>query len=152
MSPERSGGLPSIGMAKLCFSGKYTFDEVSAMVRGKGGLTAYLGTNDVREVEKRIADGDGYAELVYNAMIYKLAKCIGGLATVADGEIDGIVVTGGIAHSKMFIEKLEKRVKFIHPLAVIPGEYEMEALAAGITRVLNGEETARIYKEDEKLR
>ena len=85
-------------------------------------------------------------------MIYKLAKCIGGLATAVDGEIDGIVVTGGIAHSKMFIEKLEKRVKFIHPLAVILGEYEMEALAAGITRVLNGEETARIYKEDEKLR
>ncbi len=102
--------------------------------------------------KKRIADGDEYAELVYNAMIYKLAKCIGGLATAVDGEIDGIVVTGGIAHSKMFIEKLEKRVKFIHPLVVIPGEYEMEALAAGITRVLNGEETARIYKEDEKLR
>ena len=152
MSPERSGGLPSIGVAKLCFSGKYTFDEVAAMVRGKGGLTAYLGTNDVREVEKRIAEGDKKAELVYDAMIYKLAKCIGGLATSVCGEVDGIVVTGGIANSKMFIEKLSKRVSFIHPISVIPGEYEMEALAAGITRVLNGEEIARDYHEHEKIR
>lgn len=152
MSPERAGGLPSIGMAKLCFSGKYTFDEVSAMVRGKGGLTAYLGTNDVREVEKRIADGDKKAELVYDAMIYQTAKGIGGLATAVNGEIDGIIVTGGIANSKMFIEKLTKRVAFIHPVTVIPGEYEMEALAAGITRVLNGEEIAREYKEHEALR
>lgn len=152
MSPERSGGLPSIGMAKLCFSGKYTFDEVSAMVRGKGGLTAYLGTNDVREVEQRIADGDKKAELVYDAMIYQTAKGIGALATAVDGEVDGIIVTGGIANSKMFIEKLTKRVAFIHPVTVIPGEYEMEALAAGITRVLNGEETAREYREHESLK
>lgn len=104
MSPGAFRRPPSIGMAKLCFSGKYTFDEVSAMVRGKGGLTAYLGTNDVREVEKRIADGDGYAELVYNAMIYKLAKCIGGLATAADGEIDGIVVTAELPIPKCLLK------------------------------------------------
>ena len=152
MSPERSGGLPSIGMAKLCFSGKYTFDEVSAMVRGKGGLTAYLGTNDVREVEKRIADGDKKAELVYDAMIYQTAKGIGALATAVNGEVDGIIITGGIANSKMFIEKLTRRVSFIHPVTVIPGEYEMEALAAGITRVLNKEESARVYRENEPLR
>lgn len=150
MSPERSGGLPSIGFATVCFSGKYTFEEVSAMVRGKGGLTAYLGTNDVREVEKRIAEGDKKAELIYDAMIYQTAKCIGGLATAINGEVDGIVVTGGIAHSEMFISKLKERVEFIHPVAVIPGEFEMEALAAGITRVLTGEETARVYKEHEE--
>lgn len=149
MSPERSGGLPSIGLAQVCFSGKYTFEEVSAMVRGKGGLTAYLGTNDAREVENRVANGDKEAELIWDAMIYQTAKGIGGLATAVDGEVDGIIITGGIANSKMFINKLTKRVKFIHDVAVIPGEYEMEALAAGITRVLNGEETAREYKEHE---
>ncbi len=151
MSPERSGSLPSIGMAKLCFSGKYTFDEVSAMVRGKGGLTAYLGTNDVQEVERRIADGDKKAELVYDAMIYQTAKGIGSLATAAFGEIDGIIITGGIANSEMFVEKLSRRVSWICPLTIIPGEYEMEALAAGITRVLTGEETARVYREDEEI-
>lgn len=151
MSPERSGGLPSIGMAKLCFSGKYTLDEVSAMVRGKGGLTAYLGTNDVREVEKRINEGDKKAELIYDAMIYQTAKCIGGLATACFGDVDGIIVTGGIANSKMFIDRLSARVSWIRSVTVIPGEYEMEALAAGITRVINGEEIARIYKEDEVI-
>ncbi len=147
MSPERAGGLPSIGMAELCFSGKYTFDEVSAMVRGKGGLTAYLGTNDVREVEARITAGDEKAQLIYDAMIYQTAKGVGALATAVNGQLDGIIVTGGIANSSMFLEKLKARISFLHPVTVIPGEYEMEALAAGITRVLTGEETARIYRE-----
>lgn len=149
MAPERAGGLPSIGMARLCFSGKYTFDEVSAMVRGQGGLVAYLGTNDVREVEGRILAGDKKAELVYDAMIYQTAKGIGALATAVNGQLDGIIVTGGIAKSKMFMEKLKARIEFIHPVTVIPGEFEMEALAAGITRVLTGEETARVYREHE---
>lgn len=151
MSPERSGGLPSIGMAELCFSGKYTFQEVSAMVRGKGGLTAYLGTNDVREVEERIAAGDEKAALIYDAMIYQTAKGVGALATAVNGDLDGIIVTGGIANSKMFMDKLKARISFLHPVTVIPGEYEMEALAAGITRVLTGEETARIYREDDVI-
>lgn len=149
MAPERAGGLPSIGMAQLCFSGKYTFDEISAMVRGKGGLVAYLGTNNVRQVEERIAAGDAKAALVYEAMIYQTAKGVGALATAVGGKLDGIIVTGGIANSKMFMDKLRARVEFIHPVTVIPGEYEMEALAAGITRVLTGEETARVYRECE---
>lgn len=152
MSPQRAGGLPSVGMAKLCFSGKYTFDEVSAMVRGKGGLTAYLGTSDVREVEERINKGDKKAELVYDAMVYQTAREIGAFATAVNGEVDGIIVTGGIANSQKFIEKLKKRVEFIHSVTVIPGEYEMEALAAGITRVLKGEEIARVYREHEPLK
>lgn len=150
MAPERSGGLPSIGMAQLCFSGRYTFDEVSAMVRGNGGISAYLGTNDVREVESRILDGDKAAELIYDAMVYQTAKGIGGLAAAINGEIDGIIITGGIAHSKMFIDKLSQKVSFIHALEVIPGEFEMEALAAGITRVIHGEEAARVYCEFEE--
>lgn len=146
-SPERSGGLPSIGWAQVCYSGKYTFEEASAMVRGKGGITAYLGTNDVREVERRIADGDKKAKLVYDAMIYKVSKCIGQLATAAFGKVDGILVTGGIARSEYFINTLKSRVEWIAPVWLKPGEMEMEALAAGVTRVLNGEEEARIYYE-----
>ena len=143
-SPERAGGLPSIGWARVCCSGDYTFEELSAMVRGKGGLTAYLGTNDVREVEAKVRAGDKKAALIYEAMIYQTAKCIGGLAAAADGEIDGVVLTGGIANSELLVEKLRRKVRFIAPVAVIPGEFEMEALAAGITRVLKGEEKARV--------
>lgn len=149
-SPERAGGLPSIGWARVCCSGDYTFEELSAMVRGKGGLTAYLGTNDVREVEAKVRAGDKKAALIYEAMIYQTAKCIGGLAAAADGEIDGVVLTGGIANSELLVEKLRRKVRFIAPVAVIPGEFEMEALAAGITRVLKGEEKARVYREHEE--
>lgn len=146
-SPERSGGLPSVGWAAVCCSGKYSFEEASAMVRGKGGLSAYLGTNDVRIVEKRITMGDEKARIVYEAMIYRVAKCVGSLATSAYGKVDGIIVTGGIARSDYFINELRKRVEFIAPLSIKPGEFEMEALAAGVTRVLRGEEQARIYRE-----
>ena len=119
-SPERAGGLPSIGWARVCCSGEYTFEELSAMVRGKGGLTAYLGTNDVREVEAKVRAGDKKAALIYEAMIYQTAKCIGGLAAAADGEIDGVVLTGGIANSELLVEKLRRKVRFIAPVAVIP--------------------------------
>lgn len=146
-SPERSGGLPSIGWAEVCYSGKYSLEEASAMVRGKGGLSAYLGTNDVRVVEKRIEQGDKKARIVYDAMIYRVSKCVGSLATAAYGKVDGIIVTGGIARSEYFINELRKRVEFLAPLSVKPGEFEMEALAAGVTRVLRGEEQARIYRE-----
>ena len=151
LSPERSGGLPSIGWAAVCCSGKYSFDELSAMVRGKGGLTAYLGTNDVREVEARIAAGDEYAVLIYKAMIYQIAKGIGSLAAAANGKIDAIVLTGGIAHSRTLTQHLTEKVRFIAAVAVIPGEFEMEALAAGVTRVLRGEEQARVYHENEVI-
>ncbi len=150
MSPERSGGLPSVGWARVCASGKYTVDELCAMVRGKGGLTAYLGTNNVVEVEERIKNGDKYAELIYNAMCYKCSKWIGAMAAAAAEKIDGIIITGGIARSEMFTGILKKHVEFIAPVDIIPGEYEMEALAAGVTRVLNGEEIAREYKEHEE--
>jgi butyrate kinase len=152
MSPERSGGLPSVGWARVCASGKYTEEELCAMVRGKGGLTAYLGTNDVREVEKRINDGDDYAKLIYDAMVYKVAKWVGAMAAAAAEKIDAIIITGGIAHSQMFTSNVIKHVEFIAPVDIILGEFEMEALAAGITRVLKGEEIAREYREDEKIR
>lgn len=144
-SPERSGGLPVGDLAKLCYSGKYTHKEIKKMITGKGGLVAYLNTSDGREVEKMIKDGDKNAEIVYQAMAYQVAKEIGSCAAVLKGEVDGIVLTGGIAYDKMFVKWIEDRVAFISKVLVYPGEDEMIALAQGGLRVLNGEEDAKRY-------
>ncbi len=145
-SPERSGSLPIGEMVKLCFSGKYTLDEVKKMLKGQGGLVSYLNTNDAREVSERIKDGDKYAELIYKAMSYQVAKEIGGLAAVLHGEVDAIILTGGIAYDKEFVSWIERRVEFIGKVIVYPGEDELKALAEGGLRVLRGEEEARLYK------
>ncbi len=144
-SPERSGGLPVGDLAKLCFSGKYGLNDVKKMIKGNGGLVAYLGTNDAREVEKMIENGDKKAELVYNAMAYQVAKEIGALAVVLEGNVDGIILTGGIAYDKKFIGWIKERVSFISDVIVYPGEDELIALAEGGLRVLRGEEVAKQY-------
>lgn len=144
-APERSGGLPSIDLAKLCFSGKYTQDEIIKLIRGKGGLLSYLGTTNALDVEKRINNNDKKAELIYFAMAYQVAKGIGELATVVDGEVDRIVLTGGLAYSDIFTGWIKKKVKFIAPVEIIPGEKELEALAFGTLRVLQGKEIAHEY-------
>lgn len=144
-SPERSGGLPVGDLAKLCFSGKYTHGEIKKLIKGSGGLVAYLGTNDGREVVKMIESGDKKAEIVYKAMAYQVAKEIGSLSAVLKGDVDAIVLTGGIAYDKLFISWIEKSVKFISKVLVYPGEDEMIALAQGGLRVLNGEEEAKKY-------
>ncbi|MDR1773300.1 MAG: butyrate kinase [Clostridioides sp.] len=151
MSPQRSGRIPGAKLVELCFSGEHTKKEVLAMIRGKGGLVAHLGTADVREVESMINDGDEHAKLIYDAMLYQTAKSIGELATVVDGDVDVIIITGGIAYSKMFTSALMKKVEFISEVVLMPGENELEALAFGILRVLRGEEKASIFKEDEEL-
>ena len=115
-------------------------------IRGKGGIYSYLNTNDLRKVEEMISDGDKYAEIVYDAMVYQMAKAIGEMATVVDGDVDAIIVTGGIAHSNMFTNKLKKKVGFISHVEIMPGENEMESLAFGALRVLKEEETAREFK------
>lgn len=145
-SPERSGSLPIGDMVKLSFSGKYTLDEVKKMLKGQGGLVSYLGTNDGREVSRRIENGDNYAELIYKAMAYQVTKEIGGLAAVLNGEVDAIILTGGIAYDKQFVSWIEKRVNFISDIIVYPGEDELQALAEGGLRVLRGEESAKLYK------
>ncbi len=145
-SPERSGSLPVGDMMKLCFSGKYTLDEVKKMIKGNGGMVSYLNTNDAREVGKRIKDGDKYAELIYQAMAYQVAKEIGACAAVLKGKVDGILITGGIAYDKEFTTWIEERVKFICDVTVYPGEDELMALAEGGLRVLRGEEEAKLYK------
>ncbi|KPU27251.1 butyrate kinase [Caloranaerobacter sp. TR13] len=144
-SPERAGGLPVGDLAKLCFSGKYTLAEMKKKIKGNGGLVAYLGTNDAREVVKMIQNGDKKAELVYKAMAYQVAKEIGSLASVLEGKVDGIILTGGIAYDKEFTKWIIDRVSFISKVFVYPGEDEMIALAEGGLRVLRGEEEAKVY-------
>lgn len=144
-SPERAGGVPSGALIKMCFSGKYTEKEVYKKIVGNGGFNAYLGTNDARVVEERMKDGDKKAEEVYTAFIYQVCKNIGAQAAVLEGKVDQIIVTGGIAYSKMVIAEFTKRVSWIAPLTVYPGEDELLALAQGALRVLNGEEKAMVY-------
>ena len=145
-SPERTGGLPVGDLAKMCFSGKYTHNDIKKKIKGSGGLVAYLGTNDGREVTKMYQGGDANAELVYRAMAYQVAKEIGSCAAVLKGKVDGIVITGGIAYDKAFVSWVTEAVEFIGKLFIYPGEGEMQALAEGGLRVLNGEETAQIYE------
>ncbi|KXG75079.1 butyrate kinase [Thermotalea metallivorans] len=145
-SPERTGGLPVGDLAKMCFSGKYTLDDIKKKIKGKGGLVAYLGTNDGREVVKMIEEGNKEAELVYQAMAYQVAKEIGSCAAVLKGKVDAIVLTGGIAYDKTFVKWIQNRVEFIAPVIIYPGEDEMIALAEGGLRVLRGEEEAKIYE------
>jgi butyrate kinase len=147
-SPERSGILPSRPLAKLIYSGKLTQEELFRRLEGNGGMTAYLGTSDGREVERRIAAGDERAELVYRAMAAQVAKEIGQLATDLCGDVDAVVLTGGIAHSSLFTGWVEERVRFIAPVLCYPGEYEMEALALGALRVLTGKEAPKVYAEE----
>ena len=148
-SPERSGRLPSKMLVDLCYSGKYTHKEMVKKVRGKGGIVSYLNTVDAREVEKRISEGDEYAKLIYDALVLQVSKSIGELATVVNGDVDAIIITGGIAYSKYISEAITKRVKFIAPVEILAGENELEALAFGALRVLQGEEEATIYKESD---
>ncbi|HBD63712.1 MAG TPA: butyrate kinase [Clostridiales bacterium] len=146
-SPERAGRVPCRELINLCYSGKYDKKTMQRKLRGNGGLRAYLNTIDAREVEEMISEGSQEAKLVYEAMAYQIAKGIGELATVADGNIDVIVLTGGIAYSAMLTGWISKRVSFIAPVEILAGENEMEALAFGALRVLKGEETAREYTE-----
>lgn len=147
-SPERAGRVPCKALIDLCYSGEYDEKTMHKKLRGNGGLKAYLNTHDAREVEKKIEKGDKYAELVYEAMAYQVAKGIGEMATVVEGNVDYIILTGGIAYSKLFTDWIIKRVKFIAPIELMPGENEMESLALGTLRVLRGEEEAHEYMEE----
>lgn len=147
-SPERSGGLPVGDMMKLAYSGKYTYEEIKKKIVGTGGLTGYLGTNDGREVNKRIDEGDKKAKFILKSMAYQIAKEIGAMSTVLKGKIDGIILTGGMAYNKKLTDDIQEMVTFIAPVKIIPGEDEMLALMQGTLRVLNGEESPKIYEEE----
>lgn len=146
LSPDRCGGLPLSQVVKLCYSGKYTLKETQQIIFGKGGIYAYLGTKDIRDVEAMAAKGNKQATLVLEALAYQVAKEIGALAAVLEGEIDRTVLTGGIAYSQRIVDDVTKRIKFIAPVVVIPGEEELESLALGALRVLRGEEQAKSYQ------
>ena len=145
-----TGGVPDANaqdVVTLCYSGKYTESEMMGFVRGKGGLVAHLGTSNAIEVEKRIEEGDSHAKLVYDGMLYSNVRAIGALAAAADGKIDRIILTGGLAHSKYVAAYITKKVSFIAPVEVRAGEFELEALAAGACRVLDGEEKAKDFSK-----
>lgn len=149
LSPERVGTLPFGDVMELCYSGRYEKADLMKQFVGRGGLVAYLGTNDGREVVRRIEEGDEKARLVYEAMAYQLAKEIGAGATVLAGDVDGILLTGGLAYDDLLTGWITDRVKFIAPVSRYPGEHEMDALVQGVMRVLDGVEPAQIYPNEE---
>jgi butyrate kinase len=144
-SPERAGAVPPGALVKLCFSGKYDEKTIYKMLVGNGGFNSYLGTNDARVVEEKIEAGDAEAKNVYDAFIYQICKNIGSQACVLEGKVDQIILTGGIAYSKYVAPEITKKVEWIAPVTVYPGEDELLALAQGGLRVLNGEEQAMEY-------
>ncbi|MGL5634302.1 MAG: butyrate kinase [Sarcina sp.] len=144
-SPERAGAVPVGDLIKLCFSGQYSEKELYSKIVGKGGYVAYLGLNDQREVQARMAEGDQKAKLLYDAFIYQISNAIGEKAVVLNGKVDSIILTGGIAYSEVVVSDIKAKTGWIAPITVYGGEDEMLALAEGALRVLNGEEEAKIY-------
>ena len=144
-SPERAGGAPVGALIKMCFSGQYTEKEVYKKFVGNGGFNAYLGTNDMRDVEKMVLAGDAKATEVRDAFVFQVSKDIGSMAAVLKGKVDAIVVTGGIAYDKGVVAGLKEACEWIAPFTVYPGEDELGSLVQGGLRVLNGEEEAKVY-------
>ncbi|MFP5237459.1 MAG: butyrate kinase [Acidobacteriota bacterium] len=143
--PDRTGWLPVRQLIKLCFSGAYNEKQLDRMVFGDGGLFAYLGTRDLKEIESRIDASDEQARSIYDAMIYQIAKETGAMAAVLQGKVDALLLTGGMAYSERFIRGLRVYIEWIAPITVYPGEDELLALAEGAFRVLDGEEDARVF-------
>ena len=144
-SPERSGGLLAYQLIELCYSGKYTREQMVRKVSAEGGMYDYLGTKDAREVEERAANGDEKAKLILDAFIYQVAKEIALYGASLKGKVDRVIFTGGIAYSEKIVHDVYEKVAYLAPKAVVPGEMEMEALALGALRVLSGEEEAKEY-------
>ncbi|MBD3402537.1 butyrate kinase [candidate division GN15 bacterium] len=144
-SPDRAGALPIGGLVNLCYSGEYTEKEMITKLSKQSGLVAYLGRADLREVEQLIADDDEKALLYFNAMAYQIAKEIGAAATVLKGEFEAVILTGGMAHSARLVAEIRKYIDYLGAVTVVPGEFEMEALAAAGVRYLNGEEQLKTY-------
>ena len=146
-SPQRTGALPTMPLVRLVLEGRYGFADVKKKLNRQGGMLSYLGTDDIQNVEERISKGDKEAASVYNAMVYQIAKEVGAYAVVLKGEVDAIIITGGIAHSEKFVNQLKEWIHFLSPqFFVYPGEGEMEALAQGVLRVLRKEEDVKIYQ------
>lgn len=146
LSPERAGSLPAADLIRLCYSGRYTEAELLKRIAGEAGLAAHLGTTNVKEILARIDRGDAHAKLLIDAMAYQTAKCIAAEGAVLCGEVDAILITGGIAHSDYVMGAIRRRVSFLAPVCVYPGEDEMEALAFNALAVLQGQREAKVYE------
>ncbi|MDW7730251.1 MAG: butyrate kinase [Bacillota bacterium] len=144
-SLERCGTLPALGLARLCYSGRYGLDDMIRLLTSQAGIYSYLGTKDFKMVEKEVSEGNSEALEVVTAMAYQVAKEIGAMATVLSGNVDRIVLTGGMAYAETLTSRIKERVEFIAPVEILPGEEELEALAAGAFRVLSGEEEVLKY-------
>ena len=145
-SPERAGSLPAADLIRLCFSGKYNEKQLLKRIAGKAGLNAHLGTNDMREIQRRIKNGDEHAKAIVDAMLYHVAKNIAAEGAVLCGQIDAILLTGGLAHSDYVVSELRRRIGFLAPVYTFPGEDEMEALALNALAVLQGRREAKVYE------
>ena len=144
-SPERAGTVPVGDLVKMCFSGKYTQQEIYKKICGNGGFNAYLHTNDARVVQKMVDEGDEKAKLVQDAFYYQIAKDAGAMAAVLHGKVDQIILTGGIAYAQLTVDRLTESLGWIAPITVYPGEDELLALVQGGLRVMTGEEEAKVY-------
>ena len=147
-SPERVGTLPALDLVNYIYENEPKQAEFKKELVGKGGLTAYLGTADGREIEDRISSGDEKAKLVYDGMVYQIAKEIGAMSAVLKGEISGIFLTGGLANSEYLTENIQEKVSYLAPVFIYPGAEEMEHLVSGGLRVIRGEEEAKDYKTE----
>ncbi len=145
-SPERSGTLPVGDLVRLCFNGEFSQKQILKMIVGEGGLVAYLGTNSAYQVEKNIEAGDKEAKYIYDGMAYQVAKEIGSMVAILHSEVDGILITGGIAHDKYFVNEIISYVHRMAPVHVYPGEDEMKALAMNALRIITGDAEVKIYK------
>lgn len=144
-SLERCGTLPAVALIQLCYSGRYDLRQAVSLVTAKGGIFSYLGTKNFREVEKNALAGDIKTQRVVEAMVYQVAKEIGAMAAVLDGDVQRIILTGGMAHASLVTDPLTQKVSFIAPVLVMAGEEELAALALGALRVLRGQETPHLY-------
>jgi len=145
-APERSGALQTGQLVELCYSGQYSHDEVKSMLAGKGGLVAYLGTNDFREATERAAAGDKHAALIVEGCSYQIAKDIGAMAAVLNGDVDAIILTGGLAYDNAHIERISAMIRFIAPIFIYPGEDELKALAFNGLLAVTGKVAVREYR------
>jgi butyrate kinase len=146
-SGDRAGGVPVMAVVELCFAPGADAHAIRTRLFGDGGLFAHLGTRDAREALRRVEAGDTRAALVLDAMGYQIAKAVGALAAALEGRVDAVLLTGGMAHLAPIVESIRRRVAWIAPVHVLPGEDELRALAEGALRVLRGEEPARVYGE-----
>jgi butyrate kinase len=146
MSPRQSGNLPPLQLIDLCFSGKYTLEELRIRVTGAGGFVGHLGTDDFDEIVRRVRSGDRKFKSVFDTFIYQLIKQIGSTAGILDGNIDRIILTGKMASNEYFTGLISERIKWIAPAALYPGHDDISALIGGVMRVMTGAEEAKVYQ------